>query len=67
MVLGTILQAASYEKIQMIISRIVSGIGNGINTCAVRDPEGMDVAVRANGIIRCRCGKLNASSQTIVV
>lgn len=36
MVLGTILQAAAYENVQMILSRVVSGIGNGINTCAVR-------------------------------
>lgn len=37
MVVGTILQASAYESVQMIISRIVSGIGNGINTCAVSD------------------------------
>lgn len=35
MVLGTILQAAAYEEVQMIVSRIVSGVGNGINTCVV--------------------------------
>jgi MFS family permease len=35
MVLGTILQAAAYENVQMILSRVVSGIGNGINTCVV--------------------------------
>ncbi|KAG8533115.1 uncharacterized protein KY384_001898 [Bacidia gigantensis] len=32
MVVGTILQTASFEKIQMIISRIITGIGNGMNT-----------------------------------
>jgi MFS family permease len=35
MVVGTILQTASFEKVQMILSRVVTGIGNGINTCAV--------------------------------
>lgn len=35
MIVGTILQTASYEKIQMIISRIITGIGNGFNTVAV--------------------------------
>ncbi|KAI9806288.1 MAG: hypothetical protein M1825_006403 [Sarcosagium campestre] len=35
MIVGTILQTSANEKIQMIISRIVTGIGNGINTCAV--------------------------------
>ena len=35
MVVGTILQTAAFEKVQMILSRIVTGIGNGINTCAV--------------------------------
>ena len=35
MVVGTILQTASFEKIQMIISRIITGIGNGMNTVNV--------------------------------
>ncbi|KAL8687830.1 MAG: hypothetical protein Q9224_005041 [Gallowayella concinna] len=35
MVVGTILQTTATEKIQMIISRIVTGIGNGINTVNV--------------------------------
>ncbi|KAL8770847.1 MAG: hypothetical protein Q9209_003498 [Squamulea sp. 1 TL-2023] len=35
MVVGTILQTSATEKIQMIISRIVTGIGNGINTVNV--------------------------------
>ncbi|KAI9803691.1 MAG: hypothetical protein M1833_000603 [Piccolia ochrophora] len=35
MVVGAILQTTATEKIQMILSRIVTGIGNGINTCAV--------------------------------
>ena len=35
MVVGTILQTAAFEKIQMIISRIVTGIGNGMNTVNV--------------------------------
>ena len=29
MVVGTILQTASFEKVQIIISRIITGIGNG--------------------------------------
>ena len=32
MVVGTILQTSANEKIQMIISRIITGIGNGMNT-----------------------------------
>ncbi|KAL9635121.1 MAG: hypothetical protein Q9164_003663 [Protoblastenia rupestris] len=35
MVVGTILQTAATEKVQMIISRIVTGIGNGMNTVNV--------------------------------
>ncbi|KAL8823798.1 MAG: hypothetical protein Q9191_005540 [Dirinaria sp. TL-2023a] len=35
MVIGTILQTSATEKIQMILSRIVTGIGNGINTVNV--------------------------------
>ncbi|KAI9777284.1 MAG: hypothetical protein M1835_005275 [Candelina submexicana] len=35
MALGTILQTSASEKIQMIASRVITGIGNGINTCAV--------------------------------
>ena len=35
MVVGTILQTTSTEKVQMIISRIVTGIGNGVNTVNV--------------------------------
>lgn len=35
MEVGKVLQAGAYENIQMILSRVVSGIGNGINTCAV--------------------------------
>ena len=44
MVVGTILQAAAYENVQMIISRIVSGIGNGINTCAVSQRQSLFTA-----------------------
>lgn len=35
MVVGTILQTSATEKVQMIISRIITGIGNGINTVNV--------------------------------
>ncbi|KAI4224826.1 MAG: hypothetical protein L6R36_004388 [Xanthoria steineri] len=35
MVVGTILQTSSTEKIQMTISRVLTGIGNGINTVNV--------------------------------
>ncbi|KAL8857570.1 MAG: hypothetical protein Q9178_005898 [Gyalolechia marmorata] len=35
MVVGTILQTASTEKIQMILSRVITGIGNGVNTVNV--------------------------------
>ncbi|KAL8724111.1 MAG: hypothetical protein Q9181_006979 [Wetmoreana brouardii] len=35
MVVGTILQTTATEKVQMIISRIITGVGNGINTVNV--------------------------------
>ena len=35
MVVGTILQTSATESVQMIISRIVTGIGNGVNTVNV--------------------------------
>ena len=35
MVLGTILQTSATESVQMIVARIVTGIGNGINTVNV--------------------------------
>ncbi|KAI9838434.1 MAG: hypothetical protein M1837_002489 [Sclerophora amabilis] len=35
MILGTILQTSATESVQMILSRVITGIGNGINTCAV--------------------------------
>lgn len=35
MVVGTILQTAAVESVQMIISRVLTGIGNGINTVNV--------------------------------
>lgn len=35
MVVGTILQASATESVQLIIARIVTGIGNGINTVNV--------------------------------
>lgn len=31
-VLGTILQASSFSRVQFIIARVVTGVGNGINT-----------------------------------
>lgn len=35
MVVGTILQTSATENVQMILSRTVTGIGNGINTVNV--------------------------------
>ena len=35
MVIGTILQTSATEQVQMIISRLVTGVGNGINTVNV--------------------------------
>ncbi|KAI9673127.1 MAG: hypothetical protein M1817_002989 [Caeruleum heppii] len=35
MLIGTVLQTTAMEKVQMILSRIITGIGNGVNTCAV--------------------------------
>ena len=35
MVVGTVLQASATESVQLIIARIVTGIGNGINTVNV--------------------------------
>lgn len=35
MIVGAILQASSYQLVQLIIGRIVTGIGNGFNTSTV--------------------------------
>ena len=35
MVVGTILQTSATESVQMIVARIVTGIGNGVNTVNV--------------------------------
>lgn len=35
MVVGTILQTSATERVQMILSRLITGIGNGINTVNV--------------------------------
>ncbi len=35
MILGTIFQTSSTDSMQMIVSRVVTGIGNGINTVNV--------------------------------
>ena len=35
MVVGTILQTSATEKVQMIVSRTITGIGNGLNTVNV--------------------------------
>ena len=35
MVIGTILQASATGSVQLIIARIVTGVGNGINTVNV--------------------------------
>ena len=35
MVIGTLLQSSSTESVQLIASRVVTGIGNGINTVNV--------------------------------
>ena len=64
MVVGTILQAAAFEEIQMIISRIISGIGNGINTCAVWFTSRKQSLNRLTNWTRCLCGKRNAFRPT---
>ncbi len=35
MVIGTVLQASSTESVQLIASRVLTGVGNGINTVNV--------------------------------
>ena len=35
MVVGTILQTSATESLQLILARIVTGVGNGINTVNV--------------------------------
>jgi len=35
MIIGTILQAASFGRIQIIVGRVVTGVGNGMNTTAI--------------------------------
>jgi MFS family permease len=35
MAIGAILQASSFGRIQLIVARVVTGIGNGLNTCTI--------------------------------
>jgi MFS family permease len=57
MIVGAILQASSYELVQFIIGRIVTGIGNGLNTstvptwqseCAKSHRRGMNVMIEGS-------------------
>lgn len=33
MIVGAILQTASFSYAQMIVARVVTGLGNGLNVC----------------------------------
>lgn len=35
MIVGCILQTSSFGRVQLIVGRVVTGIGNGMNTCAI--------------------------------
>ena len=35
MILGATLQASSFGRIQLILARLVTGVGNGLNTCTI--------------------------------
>ena len=35
MVVGGILQATSFGRIQLIIARVITGLGNGLNTSTI--------------------------------
>ena len=35
MILGSILQATSFGRIQLIIARVITGFGNGLNTATI--------------------------------
>ena len=46
MSIGAILQIAAYSTAQMIVGRIVAGIGNGLNTATVSRPFFYDLSCR---------------------
>jgi len=35
MALGATLQATSFGRVQLILARVVTGLGNGLNTCTI--------------------------------
>ena len=37
LIIGAVLQAASYTRAMMIVGRIVAGLGNGMNTSTIRE------------------------------
>lgn len=65
-VLGTILQTTSYSRVQFIIARVITGLGNGINTSTLGvyqsetcDAESRGKLVTAEGI-QALCGVMIA-------
>lgn len=65
-ILGTILQATTFSRVQFIIARIVTGLGNGINTSTLGvyqsetcDAESRGKLVTAEGI-QALCGVMIA-------
>lgn len=61
-ILGTVLQTTSYSRVQFIIARVVTGVGNGINTSTLGiyqsetcDAESRGKLVTAEGI-QALCG-----------
>ena len=33
MIVGAILQTTSYSYVQLVVARIITGLGNGLNVC----------------------------------
>lgn len=55
MVFGTILQTSSTESVQMIFSRIVTGVGNGINTVNIPIWQAESFKSHNRGVRLARC------------
>lgn len=55
MVVGTILQTSASERIQMIISRMVTGIGNGMNTVNVPIWQSESFKAHNRGVSWAQC------------
>ena len=65
MVIGTILQASATGSVQLIIARIVTGVGNGINTVNVPVWQAESFKSHNRGVrSSIKCAKARADAPT---